>query len=481
MSLTIRPAQIVEESTSPLLDAHPRWPRVPLGSVATILNGAAFKSSQFRRDEGIPLIRIRDISNAETSVRYSGEYDERYLIEPGELLVGMDGDFNVARWAGEPALLNQRVCCINPNAKSLDLSYLAYVLPGYLRAIHDVTSSTTVKHLSSRDVAEIPIPLPALALQRQIAERLDRIDERRATIAARLTATKQIVARFRGAVLAAAYSGRLTADWREEHPGSAPNSALALCRRQLNGSGLKAPRLNPHAAAELPESWQLAPLGLLLDDLRYGTSKRSAYDTKGVPVLRIPNVSSGSLTLDDLKFAPLDDRELASLQLRAGDLLMIRSNGSVGLVGMTALVPEAAQGMVYAGYLIRLRVDSELLDPGFLGIVLASPALRRQIELPARSTSGVHNINSEEVRSLGIPVPPPHEQRAIVHRTTAALGLANRLNAAISVASTTPDSVMKTALAKAFRGELVRPEVHLRIDGSEPSRAAADGSAVATP
>ncbi len=105
MSLTISPAQIVEASRSPLLAAPDSWPRRPLGEVATIVNGFAFKSKQFVPDGGRPLIRIRDIFNVATSVGYAGEYDDKYIVQPGQLIVGMDGDFNSALWQGPEALL----------------------------------------------------------------------------------------------------------------------------------------------------------------------------------------------------------------------------------------------------------------------------------------------------------------------------------------------------------------------------------------
>ena len=122
--------------------------------MATILNGFAFESKRFVPDGGKPLIRIRDIFNDHTTVGYLGEYDYRYIVQAGELLVGMDGDFNCARWRGSNGLLNQRVCKIGPHPEEFDLDFLTPLLPGYLRAIHDVTSSTTVTHLSSRDVAK---------------------------------------------------------------------------------------------------------------------------------------------------------------------------------------------------------------------------------------------------------------------------------------------------------------------------------------
>ena len=178
-------------------------------------------------------------------------------------------------------------------------------------------------------------------------------------------------------------------------------------------------------------------------------------------MLRIPNVSAGQLDLEDLKFAELDDGEREALSLKVNDLLMIRSNGSVHLVGVTVAVTSAAEAMAYAGYLLRLRVDTEFLDPGFLRVILASPQLRTQIERPARSTSGVHNINTKEVRGLGVPLAPLEEQREIVRRVDAMLAVADRLVAEIERAAATLERASKASLAKAFRGELVPTEAAL--------------------
>ena len=85
---------------------------------------------------------------------------ERHVVESGDLLIGMDGDFRIARWTGGRALLNQRVCRLQVRDSDLYCDhFLEYVLrPTWTRS-HKVTSSVTVKHLSSRTVADLPIPL----------------------------------------------------------------------------------------------------------------------------------------------------------------------------------------------------------------------------------------------------------------------------------------------------------------------------------
>ncbi len=93
---------------------------------------------------------------------------------------------------------------------------LDLVLPGYLAAVHDHTSSQTVKHLSSRSIVEIPLPLPPLAEQRRIVGAVEALLERVNAARERLAKVRAVLKRFRQAVQAAACSGRLTEDWRDQ-------------------------------------------------------------------------------------------------------------------------------------------------------------------------------------------------------------------------------------------------------------------------
>jgi len=174
VTLTITPAEIVacaEATGAPgLLGRAAHWPRVPLGSVAKVVNGAPYPSGSFNRGEvGWPLIRIRDIGQSGVSTWYSGEFEKMHIVRRDDLLIGMDGDFRAALWRGPLALLNQRVCRVDVDEAAYSKRFLTLVLPGYLDAINVETSSVTVKHLSSKTVCAVPLPAPPLEEQHRIA------------------------------------------------------------------------------------------------------------------------------------------------------------------------------------------------------------------------------------------------------------------------------------------------------------------------
>ena len=116
------------------------WERKRLGDVLEVQNGYAFDSDGFNSSKGLPLIRIRSLKpGVETETRYDGEYDEKYIVRAGDLLIGMDGEFGCYEWKGEPSLLNQRVCRLQGFSGELLPRFLFYGVNDYLKAIEDVT------------------------------------------------------------------------------------------------------------------------------------------------------------------------------------------------------------------------------------------------------------------------------------------------------------------------------------------------------
>lgn len=294
----------------------------------------------------------------------------------------------------------------------------------FIYAMTSLVQGALYPAIRGKDVRAHQIPVAPLNEQRRIADKLDATLARVDTLNDRLARITPLLKRFRQSVLAAATSGRLTEDWREANQGAS--------------------------------AWLNTTFDTVISDLRYGTSKKCEANAQGIAVLRIPNVgSSGSPDLTDLKFAEFDEKEYSKLSLIEGDLLTIRSNGSVDLVGKACVVDKKAEGLLFAGYLIRMRLDKEKINPLFAYYVISSPSVRAHIELTAKSTSGVNNINSEEVRALPLPLPSLEEQTEIVRRVKTLFAFADRLEARLQSAQTAAERLTPALLAKAFRGELV--------------------------
>ena len=256
------------------------------------------------------------------------------------------------------------------------------------------------------------LPLPPLAEQKRIVAKLDALNAKSARARTELARIETLVSRYKQAVLSKAFSGELT-------------------------------------SAEV-SNWASYALGDLALDVRYGTAEKCTYAPDLTPVLRIPNVANGLIDLSDLKHASFNEKELRKLALLEGDLLIIRSNGSLDLVGRSAVVDAAASGMLFAGYLIRIRLDLSKTIPSFIQYWMQSFAVRRTIEDAAKSTSGVNNVNSQQLQALQLKLPPLEEQHEIFRRIESAFAKIDRL---AKEAKRALELVGR--LDEAFRGELV--------------------------
>lgn len=222
MAFTLSVAEVIAADTSGLLSKHESWERIPLFEIASILNGAPFDSALFNTNNGMPLVRIRDVLSGQTSTYYRGSYEDIYVVEPGDLLIGMDGDFNCGYWGAQRSVLNQRVCKITPNEFFYDKRLLAYVLPGYLAAINANTPSVTVKHLSSKTIGEIDLPLPPRSEQNRIVEKLEELLSDLDAGVAELKAAQKKLVQYRQSLLKAAVEGKLTEQWRNNRYAASP-------------------------------------------------------------------------------------------------------------------------------------------------------------------------------------------------------------------------------------------------------------------
>lgn len=346
--------------------------------------------------------------------------------------------------------------------------------------------------------------------QRAIVEKIEALFSELDKGVEQLQAVRAQLKRYRQAVLKAAFEGKLTADWRAQQKDLPTADELleqikaereARYQQQLEqwqravtdweaaggkGSGQKKPRkpakpkdLAPLTASELadlpdlPDGWTWCRLGLGIEDPQYGTSKKCRTGTHGMSVLRIPNMMPGRIDSTDLKHADFTEEERAQYALAPGDILIIRSNGSVSLVGRPALVTPNDTIHLFAGYLVRLRPNGPAITSDFLVQCLMSHHLRVQIEDKARSTSGVNNINSSEIRSLIIPVCAPDEQRVVTQEIDSRFSVLDKLEQAVETGMEQAEALRQSILKKGFEGRLLS-EAELAVVRAHPDYEPAD-------
>ncbi|PVA05245.1 restriction endonuclease subunit S [Thalassorhabdomicrobium marinisediminis] len=326
-------------------------------------------------------------------------------------------------------------------------------------------------------------PIAPLNEQRRIVDKIEAMFERIDKGVENLQAARAALGLYRQSLLKSAFEGRLTADWRAANADKLEDPKTLLARIQTerdarykaalddwqtaleawrNGGEEGKKPAKPKRPRDIPVSsinlglngWAKIPLGLMIETPSYGTSKKCDYDGGAYGVLRIPNIGAGRIDATDLKKADFNDNEAEQYSLIEGDILTVRSNGSLSIVGKPALVTAQDTGNLFAGYLIRLRAISNSLRPQYLAHIMAEPHIRGQIEAKAKSTSGVNNISAKELQDLNIPICSPAEQSEITRILDERLSAADTMEAEIDAALTRADALRQSILKQAFSGKL---------------------------
>lgn len=278
---------------------------------------------------------------------------------------------------------------------------------------------STHKRYWIQQYSKIRVSIPPIPEQERIVARIEELFSQLDAGVETLKKTKAQLAVYRQAVLKEAFEGRLTASDPEK----------------------------------------IVRLGDYIETPRYGTSKKCSYDDgrDRTAVYRIPNIEhkNGRISHDDIKYAQFTESELDGIRLQQGDILIIRSNGSVSLVGRAAMVCDADITGTFAGYLMRLRIsEPETLLPKFLLLFLQSHQARIYIENKAKSTSGVHNINSTEISDLQIPLYDPDTQYAIIEAIESRLSVCDSIEHTVDTALQQAEAMRQSILKDAFEGKL---------------------------
>ncbi len=431
MSFNAKIEDVIAENHNGLLSIHESWRRVRLDQVGMVKNGYAFKSKEFSADKGVPLIRIRDVLAGKTKTYYRGEIPDGYWVEKNDIIVGMDGDFNVAWWASDKGLLNQRVCRIDINEKNYSKRFFFYALPGYLSAINQKTSAITVKHLSSKTLEQTPFPLPSLAEQKQIAAKLDELLAQVDTVKTRLDAIPAILKRFRQSVLAAAVSGRLTEEWRGNNEYIKTEFGWAI-----------------------PIGWELVQIEDVAEvkgGKRLPKGEQLVSDDTGYPYIRAGQLKEGSVNPSgQLYLTKAVQEKISRYIVNAGDVYITIVGACIGDAG---IIPSEFDGANLTENAAKICLFKRSLLNAYLVTWLRSQYLQDIVQLEIKS-GAQGKLALKRIKVMPVPMTSMEEQTEIVHRVEQLFAFADQIEQRVRDAQTRVNQLTQSILAKAFRGEL---------------------------
>jgi type I restriction enzyme S subunit len=383
------------------------WRRVTLGEVLTLINGRAYKQDELL-EQGTPVIRIQNLNGGDNWYYSDLTLPDDKYCDNGDLLFAWSATFGPYFWSGSRAIYHYHIWKIVPSP-GLDKNFAFHLLQSITERVKASGRGISMIHMTKAGMEAWEVDLPPLDEQRRIAAILDKADalrrKRKRTIGLLDNLTQSIFLEMFG---------------DDQH------------------------------------QWTKLTFGEVVQEFRYGTSNKSAHS--GFPVLRIPNVIGGKIDLSDLKTVPLEQKEFRRLQMREGDILLVRTNGNPDYVGRCAVFDRTLENrsefsnteFVFASYLIRARLTTETFNPYFVQTFLSSAVGRRALLERSKTSAGQFNINTEGLSSIRIPAPPRELQDTFAKRRE----VVQSSIAACSRNSKSMEYLFSSLQSRAFSGQL---------------------------
>jgi type I restriction enzyme S subunit len=327
--------------------------------------------------------------------------------------------------AGADVTVNQDIKVLRPN-ESISPKLSFYMLKSFGQEVLSACAKdgTTVQSIDSEKLEAFPLPLPPLAEQTRIVQKLDELLAQVDTLKARIDAIPALLKRFRQSVLAAAVSGRLTEEWRSDL------TAISIWREASIGS-----------------------VCISAFDGPFGSKLKSDdYTTEGARVVRLENI--GHLNFIGEKKTYIGSAKLSELsknRLKTGDILF---SSFVDEEIRVCRLPKSEEIFINKADCFCLRIDESTADPAFVMYALAAKRTYQRIKEAVHGATRPR-INLGFLKSFEISLPSLEEQTEIVRRVERLFAFADQIEAKVKTAQARVNHLTQSILAKAFRGELV--------------------------
>lgn len=300
------------------------------------------------------------------------------VVQLGDVLLNSTGMGTIGRSclfdAQGEFVADSHVTVLRVSRRVLDPRWLNLILGSRRGQLHleshCFSGSTNQVELSRAELARTLIPVPPLSEQRRIVDVIDAVSAQERAIEASMAKLRSVRL---GALLGA-----------------------------LDSIGREGP----------PAGWARVPLGDVVPEAEYGISEALGRDSRGLPVLRMNNISHGRPELSDLRYSPVPVAK--RLELRHGDVLFNRTN-SIDHIGKSGMWREEIPKATFASYLVRINPDATRLIPEYLVEWLMHPLIRQRVRSISTVAVQQVNVNPTRLRELEIDMPiDPVEQRRIV-------------------------------------------------------------------
>lgn len=390
------------------------WKEVEFQDIAEFISGFAFSSSDYK-NSGIKIIRIQNLGNNkdEKYVYWDKEYDEKYLIKKGDLLLSLSGtipvSFKIYTWKDEPALLNQRILKIKLNEKLADKKYIAYAVFKELINIYSKATSTTgIANVSLGVVKSLKIILPPLSTQKHIVSILEKAESAKNMRKDADKLTKDYI----NSVFLEMFLGYFKDKKNLK-------KIDFFCQKYKN-------------------SIKAGPFGSSL--------KKEIYVKRGYKIYGQEQVIKNDLTFGDYYITKEKYKELENYKVAEGDILI----SLVGTYGKISIVPKNFEEGIINPRLMKITLDKTKMNPVFFKHLFLSSFIKSQLERVSHGGT-MDIVNVGLIKNIGFPeilIPLQLKFSKIVEKV-------EKLKEYQKQSKEHIDNLFNALMQKAFKGELI--------------------------
>ncbi|WP_270940589.1 restriction endonuclease subunit S [Romboutsia lituseburensis] len=448
------------------------WCWVKLKGIANIINGDRGKNYPSKNEmveEGIPFINagalkegkidtdsLNYITNSKFEVLNSGK------VQQDDILYCLRGTIGKNAYIEKEmkGAIASSLCIIRVNG-DVHSKYIFYLLNSQtiLTQQNAVNNGTAQPNLSAQSVKDYMIPLPPLAEQVRIVNRIDSLFDKVDKASELVDEARDGFEKRRAAILERAFCGELTKKWREENKVSDIDEVINKLNetRDLNKVRPIKNKDEVELGFKIPNSWRRVilhdiarPTKDSFVDGPFGSNLKTCdYTDEGVRLIQLQNIGVGFWKDDNKKYISDEKaQELSRCIASPGDIAIAKMAAPVA---RATIVPENEEKYVIVADCIKISVDDSI-NTNYVMRCINSPRINEIAERLAKGSTR-KRINLGDLKIVPIPLPPREEQDEIVCIVDKLLEKEDEIESLTSIFENV-DIIKKSILAKAFRGEL---------------------------
>jgi type I restriction enzyme, S subunit len=376
------------------------WMRAIPAHWEVLRNGRLFAQ---RVETGYPDLPVLEVSlRTGVRVRTFGDVQRKQVMSDRDKYkraVKRDIAYNMMRlWQGAvgvapmDGLVSPAYVVARPYAQT-DSRYYAYLFrtPAYMNEVNKYSRGIVKdrNRLYWDEFKQMPSPFPPIDEQKSIADFLDAHDRH----VARYIHTKQ----------------RLIALLNEQKQ--------AIIDRAVTRGADACARLRPSGIdwlGDVPAHWSVRYLKQVAEVQLSGVDKNSVDGELAVRLCNYTDVYKHDDITRDIEFMPATatEAEIASLTLRAGDILITKDSEMWDDIAIPALVAEDLGDVLCGYHLALVRPEPANVGSEFLFRAFTAPTLARQFHLAATGVTR-YGLSKHAIKNAVFPVPGLEEQIGI--------------------------------------------------------------------